>query len=116
MSEAQIPVGSHRAPTVPRAYPITTHRLCRNATRMRRKRGYQNLVSTLLISRITFSLQLPDLGSRSVHSSITSLTSGSISTGPTRRVTHDTMKNTRNEATIATADAVTPAGNVKTFQ
>ncbi len=50
---------SHRAPTVLCAYPSTTHRLCRNATQMRRKRGYQKLVSTLLRSRIALSLQLP---------------------------------------------------------
>jgi hypothetical protein len=33
-----------------------------------------------------------------------------------RRVSHDTTKNTKNEDTIATADAVTPAGKVKIFQ
>ena len=58
MSEVQIPVGSHRAPTVLCAYPFTTDRLFRNATGMRRKRGYQNLGSMLLRSRIPFSLQV----------------------------------------------------------
>ena len=100
MSEGQIPVGSHRAPTVLCAYPSTTHRLRHNTTRMRFS----------VVSETWYLLKV------SLHSSITSLTSGSISAGPTRRVTHDTMKNTRNEETIATADAVTPAGNVKIFQ
>jgi hypothetical protein len=35
-----------------------------------------------------------------------------MSPAAVRRVNHDTAKKTRNESTIATAEAVTPAGNV----
>src|SRR5947207_8028076 len=42
--------------------------------------------------------------------------SGSIAAAAVPRVSHDTTKNTRKDETIATADAVTPAGKEKTFQ
>src|SRR5690349_541764 len=44
-----------------------------------------------------------------------SFTSGSISSVD-RLVNQETTKNTRNERTRATADAVTPAGNVKSLR
>ena len=50
------------------------------------------------------------------HSSITSRTSGSIADCASRLVSHETTKKTRNDDTIETADAVTPAGNVNALK